>query len=785
MSSKIEIKTDEITYQDYFYEKLYGPENNIKRDRSTDGYTDGILFEHKLNVTSYGEAKALSQAIIYLTRFNRDGVPVPKFVCLVSQEEEKCFIYDMENYLSYINNIEKYANLKASDGIPGFQNKAGKRHKTISYNLNSFAALKELNAFLEQPSQNIKVDINVHNVYGWANFYYDNANSYKQKPEKKAFFNELKNPIGTLSSFINPWRGHETDFKYIMDILNDPATQKDLGAYYTPPIYAKKAIELVKQAIARVPDGNDYVIIDRCAGTGNLEMYLEDIDEDVLSHVIISTYELKEWMVLKDRFGSRVRYIIPPIPNNPIEFPKLNEDGFLSGANALTFDIINNPEIQKYYRDEKCTIIMFENPPFVEGTEVVKKGDKTIVQKKKSDWWKKLEMARNMTKEVSGVALNEMGNVFIWSAFKYFLRQPTDSYIVFSPIKYWKAQHLIEKKFCGGFAFNRKHFHADNTCVTCIYWSNEEDKTTHNITLKAFDIEDNKLKAEGDIVVKQVFSTFSEMYYEERNNNTDTPNGIVCELNGNLSDKKPIGVKPINNTDIIGYMVAYKNTFDKPRFCSMLLRGAIYNGHGFYLTSKNFIKKLPLFAASRYTDNCNNWKVMSMVMKSGDKKAQYENDVNAGLLDGFLCKCLIWTGLTHYAHLRNLVIDGKIFKNELCFDGNTLANKTLKEFVDNGYIFSEQENDLFEKYNLLLEMVRTPDEEGKFKENFIKEYHYGLFQIDEEINLKDKIIDNSGKVRNVYRYGDMNNLIKDIKNSLKEYYIQNIVPTLFEYEFLK
>ena len=101
MSSKIEIKTDEITYQDYFYEKLFGPNNNIKTDRNTDGYTDGILFEHKLNVTSYGEAKALGQAIIYLTRFNRDGIPVPKFVCLVSQEEEKCFIYDTENYISY------------------------------------------------------------------------------------------------------------------------------------------------------------------------------------------------------------------------------------------------------------------------------------------------------------------------------------------------------------------------------------------------------------------------------------------------------------------------------------------------------------------------------------------------------------------------------------------------------------------------------------------------------------------------------------------------------------
>ncbi len=785
MSSKIEIKTDEITYQDYFYEKIFGEDFNINRDRSTDGYTEGVLFEHKLNVTSYGEAKALSQAIIYLTRFNRDGVPVPRYVCLVSQEEERCFIYDMENYVTFINDIESYAHLKASEGIPGFHNNVGKRHKTISYSLNSFATIKELSSFLEQPPQNIKVNINEHNVYGWATFYYENALAYKQKPEKKAFFNELRNPVGTLNKYINPWMGQETDFKYIMDILNDPATQKDLGAFYTPPLYVKKATELVKKAIERVPEGNDYVIIDRCAGTGNLEMYLEDIDEKVLSHVIISTYELKEWMVLKDRFKNRVRYIIPPVPTNPSHLPELNDDGFLTGANALTKDIMNNPEVKKYIENPNCTIIMYENPPFVESTETVKNEGKTIVQKKKAEW-KNFEMAQKMSEEANGVSLNELGNVFIWTAFKYFLRQPTDSYILFSPIKYWKSQHLINKKFKGGFAFNRKHFHADNSCVTCIYWSNEDDNTTHKIKLAAFDIENGKIKKEEDIVVKHVFSTFAEKYYNLNDVDITEESNIICEINGKLSTKKPIGFTPIMTPDIIAYLVAYKNTFDRPRFCSMLLRAGAYNGHGFYLTKDDFVEKLPLFAASRYTDNCNNWKVMSMVMKSGDKAEQYKSDVKSGLLNGFLCKCLIWTSMTHYAHLRNFYgPDGVLYKNELCFDGNTLATQALNSFIDAGYSLSSKENELFKKYNLLLEMVKSPDESGNPKENFNKDFNYGLFQIDEEINLTDKILIAGGKSKTKPRYGDMNNLIKEIKRSLKEYYIEEIVPVLFEYEFLK
>lgn len=95
-------------------------------------------------MTSYGEAKALSQAIIYLTRFNRDGVPVPRYVCLVSQEEKKIFVYDMKNYLSYINDIEHYANMQASKGIPNFQNRIGRRMTTISYELGSYAGMKDI-----------------------------------------------------------------------------------------------------------------------------------------------------------------------------------------------------------------------------------------------------------------------------------------------------------------------------------------------------------------------------------------------------------------------------------------------------------------------------------------------------------------------------------------------------------------------------------------------------------------------------------------------------------------
>ncbi|MCH4062927.1 MAG: hypothetical protein LKG48_05005 [Lachnospiraceae bacterium] len=780
------INADEKTWQGKFYETLFGNDylegGQISVDRSTDGYTRGILFEHKQNVQSYGESKALSQALIYLCRFNRDGVPVPAKICLVGQDEQTCYIYDTQNYMDYINDIPAYANLKASDGIPNFA--AGARSQKISFDMSSAVGMQDILKFVQQAPKTVKVKINAHNVYGWSQYYYDHAPAEGQKAEKKAFFQELRNPRKTLAEYIEPWMGQETDFKYIMDMLNDPMTQKKLGAFYTPPEYAKLSAALVRKAIKRIPAGNDYVVIDTCAGGGNLEMYLDDGGEDVLSHVIVSTYELKEWMVLKDRFGKRVRYIVPPIPKDSTKLPALNKDGFLSGANALTRDIIDNPEVKKYIDDPHCNVIVYINPPYIEttGIEFQKKNEG-----KKASSWKNSWMVQEMKKEVSGAATNDMGNVFIWQSFKYFMKLHEDSLIVFSPVKYWKAQHLVKKKFMEGYAFNRKHFHAPTpACVMCAWWSNEDDPLTDRIELQAVDLDENRKYVfdKEKISVKQIHSLFSDRYYDNRKDAADTHDGIVCELNGLESNKsdRQISVLRNWNSNIIGYMLTKTSGFDNPRLSSNLLVAGKYDGHGFYLRSDNFLEKLPCFAASRYTDYCNDWKVMSMVMKSGDKATQYEADVKSGRLNVFLFHCLFWTCMSHYPHMRSLHgSDGRLYLNQLCFDGNTLARQKLDEFLAKGYKLTEEEQTLWNKMQALLEKVKTD-----CTDEYRPEFTYGLYQIDEEINVKIPVGTKAdGTPKMEWKYGDLNNMIKDIKALDKQYYLDNLVDTLFEYEFLK
>ena len=192
------IFTDEKTYQNIFYQKILGDRFELKIDRSTDGYIDGTIFEHKQNVTSYGRSKTLSQALIYLSRFNRDGIPVPKNIMLVSQDEKIIYLYDSNDYLSKIDDISKYANLSPSAGIPGFIEK--KEPRKILYDLDVLSANIELLSILNKTPEYAKVNITQHNVYGWANYFY----SHSKKPKKiylSGGFCENKCFVDSLSKY--------------------------------------------------------------------------------------------------------------------------------------------------------------------------------------------------------------------------------------------------------------------------------------------------------------------------------------------------------------------------------------------------------------------------------------------------------------------------------------------------------------------------------------------------------------------------------------------------------
>ena len=160
-------------------------------------------------------------------------------------------------------------------------------------------------------------------------------------------------------------------------------------------------------------------------------------------------------------------------------------------------------------------------------------------------------------------------------------------------------------------------------------------------------------------------------------------------------------------------------------------------------------------------------------MKSADGRGQYNKDLNDGNLDLFLLKNLLWTSLTHYSHIRSIVgSDGRFYRNQLCLDcsnGDTLAKEKLDHFTLN-----EKEQKLLTQWNLVFENARKTT-------NYNPALTYGVYQISEELNSNYK--DEKGNT--VYDYPELNGHLKTLKQLVKDYYLDEIVPFLFKYQFLK
>ena len=726
---------------------------------NTDGVLNGNLLEFKLNINDLNSV--LFQSIKYLSSMRIKGKSIPANILLISLNTNKAYQFYSQDYLPF---IEKVYTLGASKENNGFQGSA----PITTFDLNEEVERENFIKILKSNNYT-KINLDENCIVGWGErFYRENPMAKKsdfigEEGGKVNIIGEIRKP-NKLKKFIEPYEGEDNiKFRYLMDKLNDNLTQKNLGAFYTHKLYAQKSLELVREAIKRVPEGNDYVIIDRCAGTGNLEQFMTD---DELSHTIVSTVEYYEYKVLFELLGDKVRHIIPPTE----ESDTFNA-GLVRGADALSEEYINSKLIKQYINNPKCTIILFENPPYAETTSIEHQKQKAG---KKSSIWKNSFVIQEMKKEVKGTASNDLGNAFIWSAFKYYLRQPTDSYIVYSPVKYWKAQHLISKKFLNGFAFNRRHFHTNiDACIMVALWSNEDDLKTTSFDLQAFNIDKEQIKNEGNIKIERIFNSYSEKYFDTRKF-IDDENSVLCELNGKeISSGKKIRIKPLFNENILGYMAVYSSGFDNPDLHSSLLIAGRYDGNGFFLRNDNFMEKLPMFAASRYITYNRFWTERARIMKSADGADSYLQAVKNGKIFTMLQKILLFTCLETQNHMRTFTgSDGRFYRNQLCLDcsnGNTLAKEKLANFIPN-----EQEQQLLKQWDLVLE-------NAKKTANYDRTLTYGVYQIIDELNTSHK----DEKNKTAYDYPELNGHLNTLKQLVKKYYLDEIVPFLFEYEFLK
>ncbi|MBR5714713.1 MAG: hypothetical protein IKX58_08030, partial [Clostridia bacterium] len=249
--------------------------------------------------------------------------------------------------------------------------------------------------------------------------------------------------------------------------------------------------------------------------------------------------------------------------------------------------------------------------------------------------------------------------------------------------------------------------------------------------------------------------------------------GILCGLNGL---EKVGGVqrnKPAVSSELLGYMVTHSSGFDNPDLDSSLLVGGRYDGNGFYLHKDNYLEKMPLFCMSRYITYNRAWTERARIMKSADGADRFNADVKSGKLDQWLRKCLLFTCLEIQNHMRTFTgSDGRFYRNELCLDttnGDTLASFDLSKLNAD-----ETEKQLLAQWkNLITEAKKTAEYDSSLT--------YGVYQIFAEIDTSYKDEDGNTVWNNI----EVHSALQTLKSLVKDYYNKEIVPTLFEYEFLK
>ncbi len=729
---------------------------------NNDGVINGNLLEFKLHVNDLNSV--LFQCIKYLSSLRIKGKPIPANILIIDVNASTAWLYHSDDYLSDIEKVYTGGASKDNSGFIG-----GTSDSVLHYD-----KPKDAEALISVLKENkhTKIHIDENCIVGWATYFYKIVPSARKEDfigddtGKHKTIGEIRKPVH-FKEYIYAYKGQtNVKFNYLMDRLNDTMQKKNLGAFYTHFLYAKKSLELVRLAINRVPKGNDYIILDRCAGTGNLEAGLTD---EELSHCIVSTVEYYEYKVLQELLGSKVRHIIPPI-----ETASTFNAGLVTGADALSKEYVENLVIKQYIDDPKCTIILFENPPYADTTSVEhqRKG-----KGKDSTTWKKSFVVQEMKKDVKGNAVNDMGNVFIWSGFKYYLRQPTDSYVVYSPVKYWKVQHLINKRFISGFGFNRKWFHTNiDAFILAALWSNEDDEIDE-FFVKGYDIDEagGGFVETKNIPIKRIYKTYSGEYYDKRTFEDDENDGILCEATG-LERTKMVSIRctPVYNPNCLGYMVVYTSGFDNPDLHSYLMVSGKYDGNGFYLRKDNYLTKLPMFCASRYITYNREWTERARIMKSADGAELFNKDVRKGNLKQYLLKCLLFTCMEMQNHMRSFTgSDGRFYRNELCLDittGKTVAYVAL-ENLDIG----TKEKNILEQWDVIMKWAKKT-------KWYNPKLTYGVYQVFSELDTshKDEV---TGET--VWDYVELHTALTGLKTLIRDYYNTEIVPTLFKYEFLK
>lgn len=340
-------------------------------------------------------------------------------------------------------------------------------------------------------------------------------------------------------------------------------------------------------------------------------------------------------------YDNRVRLIIPPTNNNR------DLNGLLKDGNALSKDF--NDFLKKYlnnYELDKTYLIFIENPPFRDETSTLTNKDK---KSKKTKTY--VDELMSEDPKIKGAMKNELSIKFIWSAWNIFT---PNEYILYSPIKYWKINHIFDKKYYGGFITDKKDYNANyNAGLPIINWSNEDANN------EVLNLENGK--------IKKIHYSIKTLLDKTKNDNW------ISKMFIQAGEIRPIGTSLDNGNQVIN---------DTPAL----------------LDEKNILNQLPLWCAAKYETKD---LELNILMKGGDGLHQYLEDTK------FLNDCFIWSCLSQ----KNKCVSNIEKINEMALLQESRADKILEQIKLNS-----KQKELLNRWKKVLELAKEKDEfDDKYK----------------------------------------------------------------------
>ena len=820
---------DETTLQEQFYEELCKIDGTIADiSGNTDGVIRGTIIENKLKIDN--PAVPLSQAIAYLSKFRNLAKDIPGHIMTVDFSRKHIRIYNSEDFL---DEIEKPHLLAASKSNRGFVTDK-KPISEYSYDKNLIQVVNDL-----KYDKFIKVHIDFFNIVANSQRFYNQI--LGQKKKKLAFRKELLSPK-VLNIYPIPEKElkekEKSEFAGVIDCLNDKLLQKELGAFYTPDPYVKLSTQMVRDAIKHIKQespNNDYIILDRCAGTGNLEKFLTDknvsditleelknyipeelyikylkdkstcikiidkplgkitiheleeyktniaitdyIFDNELSHCILSTYETWEWTILNAKYADKVRMIIPP------EGTINKYEPFVIGANALSEAFITGNESLNIFGNLETDSAYLES---------IRTLNKYVASKNCNIILYENPPFRNSSLDSSnGTAFvqdnyvysfmhdSDLSNQFIWSGWEYYLKKKNDFFVLYSPIKYWKTNTLSEKKLIKGYVFNRDFFgEAGPSAITCIQWKNEAD-SQNTISLDVYDIVGEDGKSLYKIGKIHKFSDTDITKYIK----TLDIKKVFHDIS-EYYDK----TNETNKSVVSGYD-GYEDLRNKNK-------SRDYKDYVGYLIARYYSYELPrqnccLLRTTHYrnggfaiTEDNLVEKLPLFVCGRNDEVEQtwFLNGTVFKSSDGhgtytkdknFLKKCLIYTCLTDRNHSISFMgSDGRFYRNELCLGQNTIADKKLQKFN-----LDQKDKAVIKEWVDVLDVVKETSEYQTLLQQF-PDVTLGLHQIEQEIDVYEY-------KGTTYNKKEKNELVKNLDDKDKKLVLHKYPNLVKEIEDLK